>query len=713
MKRQGTGKSLFAQALRGLLDDTQLFSRKDWADLLGVKQAAISQWVHDITIPRPDHLYVIFDTLKSSDLQDEERLTIFREISNRPSISVSPRGKRMLPTIWEYMTRPAFSELADRLAKLPPAEQEKYLEERYLKEHQPQSLPFEGQKEQQAKVFQVQKSSATPTRSSQHSRCFLDDFCGVNDVPVSKETYFIPPTLRVQKTNREISVDDLWEFPRVLIFGAPGSGKSMLLRQMASNPWQLLKNRMTQEPVIVYIHGQCLSKQLAAGGPIDVIRSRISPHVEGDRIVLLMDGLDEIPAVDRRSVFQALSEYVTRNSRMRLVLTSRPTTPEWSIDNLTRCEIEPLSVPHMIHWVHAQFSQHPPFRESKGVAAISRYISHLYERPDVLKTLRNPLFLSLSTTLFARNAVTAFYDADIFNECMWVLLDEWDRRKNIVRFSAPWARPQKLLECLSSISFHALREQLLEFTPQQAASWLDSNNVEAPPESILDVLSECTGVIRRSANGNWTLTHYAFQEYLAARYAIESSDEAKIILGNGLGDPRLQRVLRWACSITNDATPLLNFVLHSPHVGPMARALLLANMLAQQFSASTNTIRQACAAITELLENSFSTFSIETGAGDELEFMVEPRWRLAARNAGTGHLLSGDEGEKLRRILRVIHRARSSPARNILSDQLMESDSPVVKKFAECIEVEGTYRDNIIRQGEHDLLVAQVTEVNG
>ncbi len=59
-------KSIFAVALKALLDETNLFDRREWAQFLNVSESAISQWVGDKTIPRADLLYMIIDVLAES-----------------------------------------------------------------------------------------------------------------------------------------------------------------------------------------------------------------------------------------------------------------------------------------------------------------------------------------------------------------------------------------------------------------------------------------------------------------------------------------------------------------------------------------------------------------------------------------------------------------------------------------------------------------------
>ena len=92
-------RSPFAAALVKLLDDTKLMTRQQWAELLDVSPAAISQWVNDKTIPRPEVLRMIIDALEENTDVAYQVLGEFKRISRRPSVEVSPNGERMNPSI--------------------------------------------------------------------------------------------------------------------------------------------------------------------------------------------------------------------------------------------------------------------------------------------------------------------------------------------------------------------------------------------------------------------------------------------------------------------------------------------------------------------------------------------------------------------------------------------------------------------------------------
>src|SRR5207244_2263066 len=64
-------RSRFAEMLLRLIDETNLFTRAEWAEILDVSEAAISQWVNDKTLPRPELLRMIVDTVKRSNSADD------------------------------------------------------------------------------------------------------------------------------------------------------------------------------------------------------------------------------------------------------------------------------------------------------------------------------------------------------------------------------------------------------------------------------------------------------------------------------------------------------------------------------------------------------------------------------------------------------------------------------------------------------------------
>lgn len=120
-------KSLLAQALTGAIDGAGLYSREDWGFILGVSEAAISQWLSDTTLPRPEMLRMILDALKESPGVPPEVTAAFDALRYRPATEISPHGARMAGSLAHYLARPLREGLFRELDALSPDSQEQVL----------------------------------------------------------------------------------------------------------------------------------------------------------------------------------------------------------------------------------------------------------------------------------------------------------------------------------------------------------------------------------------------------------------------------------------------------------------------------------------------------------------------------------------------------------------------------------------------------------
>src|SRR5262245_7245575 len=123
--------SPFAQALSALFFETNCFNRDQWVDFLGTTRAKIAEWLSDKSLPRPDQLWMAIQALKRTSDILVEPVEAFEVMAAKRATEVSPLGEQMLPTVQEYMSRIAFSELANRLAKLDPEDRVKLLKDLY------------------------------------------------------------------------------------------------------------------------------------------------------------------------------------------------------------------------------------------------------------------------------------------------------------------------------------------------------------------------------------------------------------------------------------------------------------------------------------------------------------------------------------------------------------------------------------------------------
>lgn len=133
----------FSTCLRMLMEDTGLFTLEQWTVLLGLKPTPtsgptsfspverIELWFDELELPRPHVLHLIVTFVKDHSGVPPEPMELFEEMSHRRATEVSSMGVFMLPTVHEYYTRPLFSPIGSKLAKMNLTEQKQFLLETY------------------------------------------------------------------------------------------------------------------------------------------------------------------------------------------------------------------------------------------------------------------------------------------------------------------------------------------------------------------------------------------------------------------------------------------------------------------------------------------------------------------------------------------------------------------------------------------------------
>lgn len=115
-------RSVFAEALAGLLDQTGLFDRSEWARFFGVTPDTLDLWVRDQTLPRSDLLLLLLSVLADTADVPPDPIAAFWAIADRPATEVSPLGAKMGRSVSWYMNQSGFEQVARVLREGSEAE---------------------------------------------------------------------------------------------------------------------------------------------------------------------------------------------------------------------------------------------------------------------------------------------------------------------------------------------------------------------------------------------------------------------------------------------------------------------------------------------------------------------------------------------------------------------------------------------------------------
>ena len=351
---------------------------------------------------------------------------------------------------------------------------------------------------------------------------------------------------------------------RALLRGAAGSGKTTTLQRLAVDAARALTaagadaTADTVVPFLVPLR-RFVSRELPGPDQFldEVARplAQAAPAGWADRLLaagralVLVDGVDEVPShavgpgqhepVTLRSDIDAwITDLVTAYPRARFVVTSRlSAVPDgW----LRRAEFEtfdllpmgPNGIRDLVERWHDAVSRDVPSTQTEVLQQYRGWLPNVIARRAELRRLAaTPLLCALICALnWDRRMELPTDRAGIYEAALDMLLDRRDVQRGV---TAPEgielaAREQWVL--LQRLAYYLVRNELAELAPDVAREQVSRvmPRIRARDADVDDVLRHLitrTGLLRQdAASGGLHFVHRTFQDYLAAREALEEGD---------------------------------------------------------------------------------------------------------------------------------------------------------------------------------------------
>ncbi|GIH07320.1 hypothetical protein Rhe02_53870 [Rhizocola hellebori] len=338
---------------------------------------------------------------------------------------------------------------------------------------------------------------------------------------------------------------------RTVVTGAPGAGKSMLLRH-SMLAWATGAPGWTV-PVLCELHRHS-GTGLSLEDHLDQQMRRhdfpkaarfIERSLREGHLTVLLDGFDEVSTAERARVGELIKEFAVRYPKTRMVVTCR--TADYKAQLIPEMT-QRLEVGELEDRMILSFLDRSP--KIKGPQQVQRLMESLRDNPRVLQLARNPMLLTMIAELYAGGGDGRQLPrsrAQLFGEAAGGVKTEVLQKIALACMDAAGSADRMTLP----------HRTVLDITAQTLPSLNESAKYA---ELIIDEIVERGGLLQRIDGGaQYRFAHLTWQEFLAAR---ELAGDPAALLQRFETDPARWResVKIWCGTTTKDCTEAIGAV---------------------------------------------------------------------------------------------------------------------------------------------------------
>jgi hypothetical protein len=357
-------------------------------------------------------------------------------------------------------------------------------------------------------------------------------------------------------------------YPRLMVLGKPGSGKSTFLRHLAVG---CAKGEFLDDyiPVLLElrdVEAEDFSLFQCIHGELELQQeSQTERLLKQGRVLILLDGLDEVPYSLRQRIQSELRKFVRGYDKNRFILTCRIQTTEYipeqfevlEVDNFTPEQVESFA----LNWFMAM-AETP----EQGAAVKDHFMGKLRENPQTAELAVTPVLLSLTCWIFDGLQCLPEKRSDLYERGLDLLLQQWDEGRGIHRDSGSDRYQQfSIEERKQLLSYLAVRkfeqaENFVLFEEAEICGYIAEHLQISAGESreVLGAIAQQHGLLIERAHGIWSFSHLTFQEYLVAKWFHDKKDWEKLL--NYIGEKYWQEVYLLIVEMLSNASSLLEMM---------------------------------------------------------------------------------------------------------------------------------------------------------
>lgn len=355
---------------------------------------------------------------------------------------------------------------------------------------------------------------------------------------------------------------------KLVVFGKPGAGKTTFMKYLAMS---CLAGKFHGELVPIFVTLKVYAETKGAPSLQEYIFAELQQRkvsqdaierlLESGRVLILLDGLDEVRQEDDRRVEQDIKKFSRDWLQNRFAITCRIAAREYQFEKFTEVEVADFDDGQIETFVNNWF-------KGKDEPKAARLLEKLQNNQPVQELAKSPLLLTLLCLVFADRNDLPPKRSELYKEGLEVLMKKWDAKRNIEREQIyKHLSPQNKEDMLGQIAFNTfikgeyffrqedLQHQIKDYICNLPEADGDPEVLRVDSEVVLKAIEHHHGLLVERARNIYSFSHLTFQEYFTAR-EIERERKLEDLMQH-ITEPRWEEVFLLTAEMLRNARELI------------------------------------------------------------------------------------------------------------------------------------------------------------
>ncbi len=380
-------------------------------------------------------------------------------------------------------------------------------------------------------------------------------------------------------------------YSKLRVLGKPGVGKTTFLKHLAI---QCNRGEFAAHQVPIFITLRDFAEESKDNGNFSLLNylhqafinsgiynpSAIETLLQAGRVLLLLDGMDEVLDQDSTAVQREIRKFSDKYHKNQFVISCRTAAKKLQLRGFTDVEIAPFTQDQIVTFAQKWFVTFTKTNRQSGQAQSVQFIEKL-ELPEnwqFRQMIVTPLFLHLACWVFHGQAKFPTKRSEFYKQGLDLLLGKWDEAKGVERDKVyqGFLLPQKLrlLSQLAAVTFEKgqyffeqrIIEQYIEdYLRNLPEINLEPEELQLESEAVLKAIETQHGLLTERARGIFSFSYLVFHEYFTARQIVASHnlqglEQALGGLVSHITDPQWREIFLLTVAMLRSADSLVQLM---------------------------------------------------------------------------------------------------------------------------------------------------------